>query len=163
MKLRIPICVVLAAIVALAQWKTTPLTGTWRASEIQTTGPNARTNGSPQPGLYIFTGGHYSIVAVSSQAPRPDVGNRPQDDPNLTVAQLLAAWGPFAAHSGTYEISGDSVTLRPVVAKNAGIMTRHEFIVFSFKLEGGKLSLTPLRDSNGPLAGAPTTTLTRIE
>ncbi len=70
MKLRIPICVVLAAIVALAEWKPTPLTGAWRASEIQTTGPNARTNGSPQPGLYIFPG-----------------------------------------HSGTYEISGDSVTL----------------------------------------------------
>ena len=42
-------------------------------------------------------------------------------------------------------------------------MTRKEMIVFSYRVDGDKLTLVPLRDSNGPMVNPATTTLKRIE
>jgi hypothetical protein len=33
------------------------------------------------------------------------------------VEELQARWGPFIANAGTYEVSGDTLTTHPVVAK----------------------------------------------
>ena len=38
--------------------------GVWKVSEIVVTGAGASTVSSPQPGLFIFTRGHYSIMYV---------------------------------------------------------------------------------------------------
>src|SRR4030095_14440472 len=43
-----------------------PLQGVWRVTEVTTTGKDAATNKSPQPGLYIFTAKHYSLVRVTA-------------------------------------------------------------------------------------------------
>ena len=42
-------------------------------------------------------------------------------------------------------------------------MENYEFIVYSFKIEGEQLTLTPLRDSNGPVANPTTIILTRVK
>ena len=52
------------------------LQGVWRVTEVTTTGPNASTNKSPQPSLYIFTPKHYSLMRVNGTTARPDL---PQD------------------------------------------------------------------------------------
>ena len=61
----------LTAAHAAAQSKATALTGAWRMTQLKTTGPNSRTVTNPQPSLYLFTAGHYSILSVNSDQPRP--------------------------------------------------------------------------------------------
>lgn len=148
------------ATTAMAQLKPTALTGTWSVTERKTTGPNAQTNSKPQPGLYIFTGNHYSIMTVNSDKPRPAL---PQDQAKATAAELRAVWDPFTANSGTYEIAGDTVTFHPAVAKNPNVMAPGNSNVSKFKITGKTLTLTQVKDRTGPIANPTTTTLTRVE
>ena len=52
------------------------LQGAWQVVEVTTTGPAGSTNSNPQPGLYLFTARHYSIISVLSQEPRPAFKDR---------------------------------------------------------------------------------------
>jgi hypothetical protein len=138
--------------------------GVWRVTEVTTTGKDASTNKSPQPGLYIFTGRHYSLVRVTASTARPDLG--PEDYPKATAAQLLALWGPsaFAAFSGTYELAGGKLTTRPVVARSPRPMAPGAFSTSSYKLDGKTLTITQERGFDGkPVANPTTLKLTRIE
>lgn len=144
----------------LAQSKSTPLTGAWRVTQVQTTGPNARTVNDPQPSLYLFTGNHYSIMSVNSDKPRPAL---PEDLSKATAAELTATYGPFTANSGTYEIQGGMATTHPSVAKNPGVMAPGAANTASFKIEGKILTLTNVKTSQGPVTNPTTLKLTRIE
>ena len=64
------VAIAMLAASANAQFKQTPLTGTWSVTEIRITGPNARTITHPQPGLLIFTGNHYSLMIIESDQAR---------------------------------------------------------------------------------------------
>lgn len=134
--------------------------GVWRVVEVETTGPGASTNSKPQPGLYIFTAKYYSIARVMADKPRP---NQPQDVTKATAAELLAAWNLFIAQSGTYEIAGSNLTLRPEVAKNPTVMAAGSYTTNSYKLEGNTLSLTPKTTNTGPVAMSGTIKLIRVE
>ena len=164
MKITISLCyLALAVLPATAELKPTPLTGTWRITEVKTAGPNAHTSSNPQPGLYIFTGGYFSAMSVYAESPRPDVIIRQKDLATASAADLVAAWGGFSGYCGTYSISGDAVSLKAVVSMQPRPMTRGEAIVYSFKVEGNKLTLVPLRDANGPIVNGTIITLTRVE
>ena len=154
--------IMLTVVAAFAQSKTgqTPLQGVWRVAEVTTTGPNASTTRNPQPGLYIFTGKHYSIVTVTSPTPRPDL---PQDTGKATAAQLNAVWGPLTANSGTYEVTGSTITTRPIAAKNPAVMATGNFSTSSFKVEGNTLTLTTTVVNKNPAANPTTMKLMRIE
>lgn len=162
---RIAACLcALAATVVSAQIKQTPLTGTWQITGVKGGGPNGKTNNNPQPGFYMFTGTHFSVMMVGSDAPRPDdIPPGPVDESKVTFRQLAAAWASFAAYGGTYSLSGDTLTVQAHISKSPRPMTRKEMIVFSYKLDGDKLTLVPIRDSNGPMTNPATTTLKRIE
>ncbi len=134
------------------------LEGVWKMMEVTTSGPNARTFTDLQPGLYIFTKKHYSIMYVSSDKPRPELPEQ-----NATDAQKASAWGPFTANSGTYEIKGTTLTLRPIVAKNPNYMTPGKFGVFEFKLDSNTLLLTQKATNNGPVSNPAQVKLLRIE
>ena len=137
--------------------------GVWRMTERETKGPNAGINKNLQPNLYIFTRGHYSIVSVTSDKPRP---NQPQDLAKATAAELNATWGPFVAHSGTYEVKGEILTLRPIVAKNPTVMTPGSAgapAASSFKIDGKTLVLMPQAVTQGPNLNVVSTRLTRVE
>jgi hypothetical protein len=140
----------------------TPVEGVWRVAEIQTIGgQNPGTVSNPQPGLYIFTSGHYSVMTVNAAKPRTTV---PFQGTNLTDAQKIALydhWAPFTANSGTYTIKGSTLTTRPLVAKNEGVMqgapqTRE------FKVEGTTLWLIS-RPVAGQTAAETRIRLTRVE
>ncbi len=104
----------LLAVFAVSALGKTKLEGVWQLVEVKHMGgPTEGTVNNPQPGLVIFTGKHYSMMAVLSDTPRTDV----EDPAKATAAELLAVWGPFIANSGTYEISGDTLTTQPTVAK----------------------------------------------
>jgi hypothetical protein len=146
---------------ANAQFKTTPLTGTWSVTEIKTTGPSARTISHPQPGLLIFTGHHYSLMIIESDQPRAEIQNSQTKKP--TADELLATWGPFTAASGTYEISGSTLTTRPVVAKNPQVMAPGDVQLNTFKIEKNTLTVTRTRNGQTPVANPTTITFTKVE
>lgn len=142
-----------------AQLKPTPLTGTWRVTGAQTTGPDARTLTSPQPGLLIFTGNHFSRMLITSDQSRPAI----KDQTKATAAELLATWGPFNAAAGTYEVSGSNLICRPEVAKNPQVMAAGADQTFRFRIEGTTLTITEVRRGNAPVANPITITYARIE
>jgi hypothetical protein len=75
----------------LAQGTRGTLQGVWRVSEIATSGKNAKSLKSPQPGLYIFTARHYSIMSITADKPRPQFA----DAAKATADELRDAWGPL--------------------------------------------------------------------
>ena len=137
-----------------------PLQGAWQVVDVTTTGPNGSTNSSPQPGLYLFTARHYSIIAVLSQEPRPVF----KDPTNVTGEEALAIWTPLQAQSGTYEVAGGSVSLLPMVAKNPGVMRPgRKPDVYGFTVQGDSLTLVQKSDGSGQLANPTTLRLKRVE
>ena len=117
--------------------------GVWRVQERTITGENPSSSTTPQPGIYIYTARHYSVVQIPGTAPRPQVP--PAKVPgSLTDAEKLALypqWQQFNASSGTYEIKGTTLTTKPVVAKNEAVMAGPG-MTFTFKLDGNTLWLT---------------------
>ena len=134
--------------------------GVWRVAEVVTTGPGASTNSKPQPGLYIFTAKHYSIVRVDADKPRP---NEPQDLTKASASELAAAWEPFTGQAGTYEQAGGNLTVRPLAAKNPTVMASGSFTTYSYTLDGDALTLIPKTNKAGPVANPTTYKLTRVE
>ena len=121
--------------------------GVWRAVEITVTNPNpppgtpgTGTHTSVQPELLIFTGKHYSRVADLAGQPRPTTPFKVQGKP--TLEELQARWGPFQAHAGTYEISGNTLTRRMLVAKSTTDQSKQYAFSDTIKLDGNNLWLT---------------------
>jgi len=129
------------------QSKPNSIQGVWHVVEATITGPAARTiSFAERPNLTIITAKHYSRVEVQADGPRPVVADVAQ----ASADELRAAWGPFVAEGGTYEVAGNLVTMRPIASKNPAVMGPGVFITYSFKLEGDTLSLTQQRNQNGP-------------
>jgi hypothetical protein len=102
---------VLASVVLAAQ-SGQSLRGVWRVVEV--TNATGQANSKPEPGLYIFTDRHYSIMRVT--APRASLPEKP------TEKDEAAAFVPFIANSGTYQVKGDQLMTQPLVAKNPNVM-----------------------------------------
>jgi hypothetical protein len=113
-----------------------PLEGVWKVTEIVATGANASSPSSPPASVYIFTRAHYSILRATGAGPRALFKERQPND-----AEKLAAYDTFVATSGTYELSGTTLTLRPIVSKNPNLMAGGSE-TFQFRLEGDTLWLT---------------------
>jgi hypothetical protein len=149
---------------ALARTQAAPsLQGAWRVSEIVVTGANASTNSNPQPGLWLFTKQHYSIITVSGTAPRKDFG-APRDTAKLTDAEKIAryeVWDVLTANAGTYQVSGNTFTTRPMVAKNPAAMAGPG-ATREFKIEGNTLTVVQ-KSGTGQPASEIRTRLTRVE
>jgi len=93
----------------------TPLEGTWLA--ISTTDADGNTNDEPQPGLYIFTATHYSIMVATGDEPRAR-----SEGEEVTDAERVVAYQSFIANSGRYEVDGKTLKTRAFVAKNPNYM-----------------------------------------
>jgi hypothetical protein len=156
------VLVVGGSMFARSQGGTSPQ-GVWRVTEVVTTGANASANKNPQPGLYIFTKQHYSIISVGGTAPRTSPA-APKDPANLTDAEKLAryeAWDPFTANAGTYKISGSTLSTQPLVAKNPSVMSRPAS-TREFTIAGNTMTLIQ-KSAAGQPASETRTTLTRVE
>src|SRR5215472_1285872 len=90
-----------------------PLEGTWKVTEIVVTGANSATTPNPQPGLFIFTRTHYSFMRVAANEPRPLFKAEA-----ATNDEKLKAYDSFAGTTGTYDVSGTTLTIRPIVARS---------------------------------------------
>lgn len=151
----------LTGVGAAAQSKPGSLQGVWQTVELTITGPGARTITipEPRPNLTILTARHYSRVEVQAEKPRPILA----DVAKASADELRAAWGPFVGEAGTYEITGDQITMRPIASKNPAVMGPGVFITYAYKLDGTTLSLTQQRSQTGPFANPFTARLVRIQ
>jgi hypothetical protein len=114
-----------------------------------------------QPGLLIFTKQYYSRTTDTAVTPRPSGGYGVPEKP--TIEELLARWGPFQANAGRYELSGDTVTLHPIVSKEPTTQGAGGFARLLVKLEGDTLSLTPIESARGRIAAGVTSRYVRVE
>ena len=134
------------------------LEGVWRGTRMMTEGgPNAGTiSGSDvQPRLLFYTQDHFSLVFVNGAEARPLI---PQDP---TDADLVAAWGPFNAQAGTYEVNGSTITYHVVVAQFPnGMLPENATFSREFRIDGNTLETSGTNQ-----AGTVTTTFTyrRVE
>jgi hypothetical protein len=96
---------------------------------------------------------------VDSDQPRTQIraGGKAAD------AELLAMWRPFVAASGTYEVSGNTLTCRALIAKNPDVMEPGNFAVYTFRIEGNTLTMTDTRNAAGTAASPRTFTYVRLE
>ncbi|HEX6465561.1 MAG TPA: hypothetical protein VFZ98_13960 [Vicinamibacterales bacterium] len=123
-----------------------PLQGAWQL-----------TNANGFAGIFIFSAKHYSMMAASTE--RPEI----TDLSKATADEVRALYGPMIGNAGVYEISGNQVTIRPVVAKIPVVMKAGAYEVYEFKIEGNSLTLTQRRNVRGPVERGTVWTLTRVE
>jgi len=144
-----------AALVALAGAGAEPaeaqerLEGAWRVDAL--IGPGSRLVDSPQPGLLLFVDGHYSYTFVTSEGPRPPLPIGP-----ATAEALVDVWNPFTANAGTFEVSGDTMRRRPIVAKSPDAMAAGAFNDYTFRIVADTLWVTPTGTEAGPTRNAST-------
>ena len=165
--------IVLAAVVMpMSAQSKQSIQGVWRVVEITITdSPAGRrdpfgafaagTHTNFQPELMIFTGRHYSRTTDTAAQPRPTTPYKTPGRP--TLEELQAEWGPFVANAGTYEVSGTTVTLRAIVAKNPRSQTEKNFTTLSFKLDGNNLWLRPMETEAGQIPNPVVSKYVRIE
>jgi hypothetical protein len=131
----------------------------WRVLDVKVAGTDASATPA-QPGLYLFTARHYSIMRVSADAPRPEL---PMDVTKATAEQLIASWNPFTANAGTYEVNGPELMTHPQVAKVPQVMAPNAFAAYRWAIAGDTLTITPLRNQMGATPRPATLRLLRVE
>ena len=100
-------------------WAQSDLNGAWERFEVSGTNADGDWKvDNVQPSLYLFQDGYYSIMLVRGNEPRPLMPEGTSWD-SMTEEQLrsVCSSAVFTAHSGTYEVSGSSLTTKPMVAK----------------------------------------------
>lgn len=133
------------------------IAGAWRVLEITRDSAGTRKT-SAYPGLYLFTGRHYSITRVDSN-------NRKEFPHRLrrTADTYLRVWGPLAAQAGTYQIEGGRLKARPYVAKNPSAMRRDNVATYTWRTVGDTLWLQIVGVPTGPVKNGMVVKLLRLE
>ncbi len=111
------------------------LKGIWKVEEVTNEGgqnPGTRTN--PAPSLYMFTDGYYSIMVMRRGRPDFQAGDDVSDE------DAIAAFNSFSANSGSYEVSGSTITFHIMLARVPG--AAGGTALAEYRLEGDTLYLT---------------------
>jgi hypothetical protein len=135
------------------------LRGAWKVTELISRTPGGEWTTLPLSGsMYLFTEKHYSYMFVPGTGPRhPFSGdpNRPFD------AEKVRAYDSIVAASGTYTLSGSTLTLTALLHKNPSEMVG-ESLVYTIGIEGDVLRMTIVNPPFSP-GRERRTTLARIE
>lgn len=118
----------------------TGLKGAWKIVEQlgRTPGGEWTVGATPSLSLYIFTDKHYSYMFAPGLAPRRLFAG----DPNQpTDAEKVAAYNSFVAGSGTYTLTGSTLTLNAVLHKNPNEMSGHA-LQYDVEMLGSTLRMT---------------------
>jgi hypothetical protein len=115
------------------------IVGVWKVTEVLSRAPGENwTNISPQLSLYLFTKRHYSYMFTTGGGPRPLFAG----DPNKpTDAEMVTAYKTLVAATGTYVLSGPTLTLTATIAKNPNEMTGKP-LIYTVQLNGDELRMT---------------------
>lgn len=137
-KAALPLVAVLSAVLA-APATASSLVGVWEIEEIRTVGPDLDSiNPDPQPSLYIFTSGHYSMIWNPTRAPRADSATlwHPTDE------EKIRNFNTLVINSGTYEVKDSTLVVHPLVAKTPEYVGGRA--TYLFRLDGDTLRLVLL-------------------
>jgi hypothetical protein len=142
-------CVLVSAAVATqhltAQKQGTPVEGVWRIVE-QTINERTLSGETLGAGYHIYTAGHFAAVRESDVPPRPNLSAEQME--KATPKEIMAIYGPFVAQMGTYEVAGDLITERVLVAKNPSNMAG-QASTRRFRVEGNTLFTEPVKRTPG--------------
>ena len=133
--------------------------GAWRLDEATLPGTDGKTAKFSNPNIYLFTKGHFSIIRVEGDKPR-------SMDPwmSMTQEQLIDTYiKQFTASGGTYEMKGNTLTMKTTIAKNPAFMARANWISYTVKVDGQKMTLTATATNEGPIKNPQVMTLTRLD
>lgn len=113
--------------------------GVWKLTELASRAPGAGWEARPTPQLsqYIFTEKHYSYLYVRGSEPRKKFAGDPN---NPTEAEKAEAYGSFVAATGTYSLSGRTLTLSALVHKNPNEMDGVS-MTYTVELDGNTLRM----------------------
>ncbi len=124
----------------------TAVEGVWKTVHVTTAEGDFD---ATQPSILLFTAGHYASVAVRGREPRETFPEEPTDE------QRLAAWSRFFANAGTYEVTGNEIHTKVIVARNPNATAEQAEGSSTFEVDGDTMVRT---FSNGVVV-----TYTRIE
>jgi hypothetical protein len=115
------------------------IVGVWKVTQLLSRVPGENwTTVSPQQSLYIFTKHHYSYMYTLGKGPRPLFAG----DPNKpTDAGMVTAYRTFVAATGTYVLSGPTLTFNSTIMKNPNETVGKPFI-YTVQLNGDVLQMT---------------------
>jgi hypothetical protein len=137
--LSIVIVAALIAVGAVAQEHRPSIEGVWKIAELASREPGAKweVRAAPRLSQYMFTNKHYSYMYVPGADPRPLFGG----DPNKpTDAEKASAYNTLVAATGTYILSGRTLTLKAIVHKNPNEMVG-EPLSYAIELDGDTLRM----------------------
>ncbi len=118
-----------------------PLQGAWHLVEVWGSNPTEgewRTT-TVQPSVYLFQDGYYSIAAVGGDEKRPQM-KEGATRAGLTAEEAASVWIRYTSNSGRYELAGDQLTIRPIVALWPNFMEGGS-VIYTFAMEGERLHL----------------------
>ncbi len=144
------------ASIALSQAKS-PIEGVWKITQWIERGD---TINNPQPSLFIFTSGYYSVAMLMSprtDSIRSDMGREVTDAEKIG---LYEQWKWFVGISGSYEVKESTVVMHSIVAKTTWDMNRQTLP--EFKLEGSN-TLWLIPTATGARKGGLRMKLTKLE
>lgn len=113
------------------------LHGVWSMTAVDP-GDGSEVIDPSQPGLYIFADNYYSAV----YAPGGELRVPSQVAFQPTPEEMVVQYESIIVNTGTYEISGSTVTFRPIIAKSPGFVGGQA--TSEFRIEGDMLTLTGL-------------------
>ncbi len=125
-------------------WAQVDLNGAWERVEVSRHNADGdRTLDTVQPSLYLFQDGYYSIMLVRGNDPRPLMPEGTTWD-SMTEEQLrsVCSSAVFSAHSGTYEVSGSSLTTKPMIAKWPNYMEEGASATYTYRVDGDMLYIS---------------------
>ena len=113
------------------------LAGAWLITETTTKTPDSiSVNKSPQPGLYLFTDRHFSLMLIPGEKPRAELPE------GASLEERCEAFENFVADAGTYEVTDSTLTMHNIIAKNPRAMNGGAGGPYQYKLSGDALTLT---------------------
>ena len=117
--------------------------GVWKAVHVTITNDEGtEENEITQPNLLIFSATHYAAAGVFGGEPRAEL---PEED--ATAEQLLAAWRPFYANAGTYEVKGYDIHTKVIVSKNPNATAEQAENSAPFEVDGDTMVRTFTNDA----------------
>jgi hypothetical protein len=69
----------------------------------------------------------------------------------------------FTASGGTYDMKGNTLTMKTTIAKNPAFMTRVNWISYTVKVTGQTMTLTATATNEGTIKNPQIMTLTRLD
>jgi len=133
--------------------------GAWRLDEATLPGPDGKTAKFSNPNIYLFTKGHFSIIRIEGDKPRST-----DSWTTMTPEEVIDTYiKQFTASGGTYEMKGNTLTMKTTIAKNPGFMARANWISYTVKLNSQTMTLTATATNEGPIKNPQIMTLTRLD